>query len=614
MSTFKNIQGKNIRSYTNNAPNATAGEMWYNRAELKLKGVVASGAWSSTSNLNTAISYAYTGGTQNAAFSAAGAPGPKNQTEEYNGSGWSIGNNVGTARYEGGSAGTLTAGLRYGGYEGPPAPSPYPKAQTEEYDGTSWSEQHDLNTSRYSQGGFGTQTAAVYTNGGNPVADTEEYNGTSWSEGNNSTTNRFDVGTAGTLTAGMIFGGQQPGPAVISATELYDGTNWTNGPSLNNQRSQLGGSGIQTSALAFGGRYYPSPPVRAFTEQFDGTSWSEVGDLATARRQLSSPRASSSNTSSLAIGGSEPGNTAKTEEWNFTANTVTAATWSSGASLGQIRRRGGGTGTQTAGMVFAGFDAATALGQTEQYNGTSWTEVGDLTTARGKLGSATAGSQTAALGFGGSTAEPSNPAIVNNSEEYNGSSWTEGDNLNTARYNLAGAGTQTAGLGFGGYTTSTDRNESEEYNGSSWTEGNNLNTARGNLSGCGTQTAALGAAGYVQGSGNQTVTEEYNGTSWTTVTACPTAQATAVLAGTQTDAIIFAGTPNLTTTVGYDGTNWSTRPSLATGRDYTTGFGTGTAALCAGGNGGTPGDEGIGTVEEFNGSTTAINIVDITTS
>ena len=295
--------------------------------------------------------------------------------------------------------------------------------------------------------------------------------------------------------------------------------------------------------------------------------------------------------------------------------TVTSfGAWSSGTALGQVRRKGGGTGAQAAGMVFGGFDAATALGQTEQYNGTSWTEVGDLTTARGKLGSATAGSQTAALGFGGSTAEPSNPAIVNNSEEYNGSSWTEGDNLNTARYNLAGAGTQTAGLGFGGYTTSTDRNESEEYNGTSWTEGNNLNTARGNLSGCGTQTAALGAAGYVQGSGNQTVTEEYNGTSWTTVTACPTAQATAILAGTQTDAIIFAGTPNLTTTVGYDGTNWSTRPSMATGRDYTTGFGTGTAALCAGGNGGTPGDEGIGTVEEFNGSTTAINIVDITTS
>ena len=39
MSTLKNIQGKNIRSYANNAPNATAGEMWYNQSELKLIGV-----------------------------------------------------------------------------------------------------------------------------------------------------------------------------------------------------------------------------------------------------------------------------------------------------------------------------------------------------------------------------------------------------------------------------------------------------------------------------------------------------------------------------------------------------------------------------------------------
>jgi hypothetical protein len=35
-------------------------------------------------------------------------------------------------------------------------------------------------------------------------------------------------------------------------------------------------------------------------------------------------------------------------------------------------------------------------------------------------------------------------------EEYDGSTWTAGGNLNTARYNLAGCGTQTAGLAFGG--------------------------------------------------------------------------------------------------------------------------------------------------------------------
>jgi hypothetical protein len=35
-------------------------------------------------------------------------------------------------------------------------------------------------------------------------------------------------------------------------------------------------------------------------------------------------------------------------------------------------------------------------------------------------------------------------------EEYNGSTWTTSNSLNTARHLLGGAGTQTAGLAFGG--------------------------------------------------------------------------------------------------------------------------------------------------------------------
>jgi hypothetical protein len=39
---------------------------------------------------------------------------------------------------------------------------------------------------------------------------------------------------------------------------------------------------------------------------------------------------------------------------------------------------------------------------------------------------------------------------------------------NTARYALAGAGTQTAALGFGGYGTAFS-GATEEYDGSTWT-------------------------------------------------------------------------------------------------------------------------------------------------
>ena len=39
MSTFKEIAGRNIRSYTTNPDNPLEGQMWYNQTELKLKGV-----------------------------------------------------------------------------------------------------------------------------------------------------------------------------------------------------------------------------------------------------------------------------------------------------------------------------------------------------------------------------------------------------------------------------------------------------------------------------------------------------------------------------------------------------------------------------------------------
>ena len=78
-----------------------------------------------------------------------------------------------------------------------------------------------------------------------------------------------------------------------------------------------------------------------------------------------------------------------------------------------------------------------------QYVG-SWASGGSVNTAR-QYG-AGIGSSTAGLIFGGS---PS-PAIT---EYYNGTAWTEVNDLGTGRYILAGAGTTSSALGFGGYTT-----------------------------------------------------------------------------------------------------------------------------------------------------------------
>ena len=64
------------------------------------------------------------------------------------------------------------------------------------------------------------------------------------------------------------------------------------------------------------------------------------------------------------------------------------------------------------------------------------------------------GTQTAAFGAGGYNPDLSHLAVDANTEEYDGSSWTNTNDMGTARYTGGGCGTQTAGLATGGTSTS----------------------------------------------------------------------------------------------------------------------------------------------------------------
>ena len=143
--------------------------------------------------------------------------------------------------------------------------------------------------------------------------------------------------------------------------------------------------------------------------------------------------------------------------------------------------------------------------------------------------------------FGGYTTPPG--TTRDETEEYDGTSWSEQNDLNNAKDSCMSAGTQTAGLGAGGYLDgSANQAHSEEYDGTSWTEGNNLNTGRYALAGAGLQTAGLAFAGYVHPSpGNQVLTENYDGTSWSEVADMPTAKASLGGAGTNTSAFSAGG-------------------------------------------------------------------------
>jgi hypothetical protein len=142
------------------------------------------------------------------------------------------------------------------------------------------------------------------------------------------------------------------------------------------------------------------------------------------------------------------------------------------------------------------------LTRVESYNGTIWTTLGGvLNTARDQL--AAAGNVSAALCFGGYTGAAS--AVT---ESFDGSAWSNVNVLNTARYILMGCGLQGAAISVGG-TGSTKK--TELWDGVDWTASGDLNTANSGAALSGSSTSARIACGlnYAQ------ISELWSGSAWT---------------------------------------------------------------------------------------------------
>ena len=124
---------------------------------------------------------------------------------------------------------------------------------------------------------------------------------------------------------------------------------------------------------------------------------------------------------------------------------------------------------------------------------------------------ASAGSSTSALCIAGNAS----PGRKNETESWNGSAWTEVNNVNTARHSLAGAGADnTNAIAFGGDQPSTDGSAiTEDWNGASWVEVADLSTGRRNFDGRGTSTAGLATGGSNPPSTTLAATEEWSGSS-----------------------------------------------------------------------------------------------------
>ena len=593
MATYKEIKGVTIQTFS----------------EDPVIGGIAGATWSSGGDVNTARASGGGAGTaQTEALLFGGSSGSNvANTEQSNGTSWTETADLNNARSLMGGTGTYTAALAAGGSS--------PGQYVETWNGSSWTETTDLNTARRGNNGlFGTQPAAIITGGylpGGPgTAATEQWNGSSWTEVNDLNTARWALTTGGTTTAGIAAAGEV---SPKGQTETWNGSSWTETTDLNTGRGEIGGSGgssAQTALLIFGGG-----SSQTKTENWDGSAWTELNDLATYRGQL--PKTNIANTSALAISGGTPGSpyNAATEHFSVAPPTaailtegsiflsggttlkgfgkaagVPAGTWASSTNINTARGLLGGVGTNTEGLIFGGFThpPSAAYANTEQYNGTSWTELNDLNTARYYITKGGLGTVTAAITMGGEPVSGT-PGQIN--ESWNGSTWTEVNDTNNKIRKGSGAGTATAGLIFSDSGEgSTPKVKTESWDGTSWTETTDINSGRGDGCGTGIQTSALLVGGEEPAINGKT--ESWNGSAWTETGDLNTARRG--LSGTganNTNSLVFLGTPPLrSNTEAFNGTSWTELNDLSTAREGAapgSNFGTMNSFAAGGYNGGT---------------------------
>jgi hypothetical protein len=612
MAAYKDLVGQKITKVTSDPSEAKTGQMWYNSTTGTLRGLETTTAWVSEGTYFNKVFGVALGGPIDAAVGAGGyaPPGPSNSSVagEYNGNSWTSIPGLNTARGSLGSSkqGSQTAFWVAGGSSQTGA--------TEEWNGSTWSEDGDLNTGRRLSGSAGTLTAGLAFGGyASPAgtANSEEYNGTSWSEGNNLGASIYYNTGFGSQTAAISGGGNtgSPDTGLQSAYE-YDGTSWTGLTDIGYGFQQGGGHGNTSEGFVYGGSGSPSTYINS-TAEWSGSAWSTIPQTLPAPSRAWN--GTGPGTSGLQLGGSSPslpGGTTNTNAFVRSAIQPVSAAWASGGNLNTGRLNVSMGGTQTAGIVLGGHTSPGAEPKAvETYNGSAFSSATAIGPYSGDY-AAYAGSSTAGIIFGGAP-------YTTSTAEYNGS-WTGGGALSTGRSQLMGAGTgETSAVAIGGFTDSTTTTTAtEEYGGTSWTAGGSMSTQRGRGAGFGIETAALVVGGSTSPDTTLTAnSEEYGGTSWTSGGSLFAATSSFLGGwGTQTDgAIVGGGTPGyVNTTLGYDGTSWSTRPNAAyaAGRTQTAGA-DGSAGLRAGGGPNTSQRDGS---EEFTGATTSTNIGNFSTS
>jgi hypothetical protein len=320
---------------------------------------------------------------------------------------------------------------------------------------------------------------------------------------------------------------------------------------------------------------------------------------------------------------SDPANPVQGQVWyNSTSNVVkgqgatTVGAWATGTSINTARMTAPGTGSYTDMMIAGGITGPplyNTFTNTELWNGSTWTETNDINTGRYNTG--VAGTTTAALIYGGKY--PPDGIFTNAVESWNGTSWTAGTSMNTARGDMGSAGqVYTDCMGFGGGPGPVGSNN-EIWNGATWTEVNNLSTTHDTHPG-GTGADTTAALCFGGGPPYKTNNETWNGTSWTATTAMNAGSGLLqTLGNSNTDCLGAGGGDNVVDftakTEQWNGTAWTEVADLPTAtrqQSYGNNGTTGSGLSVGGQQSGVPGS--IDTVYDWlgAGSPTTVTFTD----
>jgi len=270
---------------------------------------------------------------------------------------------------------------------------------------------------------------------------------------------KVNVNGAGSQTATIAAGGYSP--SYYTYSESYNGSAWTATAALNAARYETGMGGTQTAAICIAGATETAPTLyeTAACETWNGASWTSITDITTRRGTLAG-----CGTTTAALGAAGNYGTTQTPSWQFSV-------------------------------------------LTEEWNGASWTEVGDVNNARNYICQAAQGTVTAAVINGGTPL-----TLGYKTETYNGTAWTEVADSNTDREHGGGFGNSTSAIAMGGYSSGpvvTDKAES--WNGLAWTQEAVMASAAIGPGGSGSGSAGIAIGGQDSPSGTLGTCEEWQG-------------------------------------------------------------------------------------------------------